>query len=372
MTNIIYVDSAASALKPESVIRAQVDFMQNHYANAGRGNCMRAGYVDEMVARTRKAVSRFICAEPEQIAFTSGTTDGMNRIPHILKNSFCLGLNPVVVASDLDHHSARMPLEWLWHDGKCKFKICQLDNEYNIDPDTVPRADIFMITAMSNVMGVPQNVKKIIKAARDKNPNVITIIDAAQYAVHFPIDVKEWDCDFLCFSGHKIGADTGIGVMYMKKPNWHPDKFGGGMVENMTGNPVTGDSKWAFASGVAKFEAGTLPLTQIAGLHAAIKDHKTNQPLLDYLRSEFTKIPRVKFISPVGAAILTFTIDGMHPLDFGAMMGAKGICLRVGNMCASWLHRRIGIDGSIRISVGSWNTMEEMEKIAKIAGQIIK
>lgn len=369
----IYIDAAASALKPESVIRAESDFLRNHYANSGRGVCARADAVDKMTADSRIAVAGLVGARPEQIVFTSGATDGLNRIPRILEASSALAGKPLVLASDLDHHSARLPWEALARLGKCRFQVAPLDKEYNIDAAAMRKADVLVITAMSNVIGTPQNVKDITARARMLNPNVITIVDAAQHVAHLPIDVRDWDCDFLCFSGHKIGADTGIGVMYMKDPNrWHPDKFGGGMVSSVA------DNEWIFAPAPAKFEAGTLPLTQICGLKEAIRELATLRAdalrvaCATHLRAELSKIPRIKFISPAGAHLLTFVIDGMHPLDFGALMGAKGVCLRVGNMCASWLHRALGIPGSIRISPGPWNTMEEMEEVIKIVKEVIK
>ncbi|MCL2538671.1 MAG: aminotransferase class V-fold PLP-dependent enzyme [Alphaproteobacteria bacterium] len=356
----IYVDAAASALKPESVIAVEMDFLRNNYANAGRGICARAGAVDAMVADARSTVARFIgAANSNQIVFTSGATDGLNRITNMLKN------DSVVAISDLDHHSARLPFE-----AKHKTIIAPLDTDFNYDAAAIPQCDAFVITAMSNVLGAPQDIKRIITAARTINPDVITIVDAAQYAAHLPIDVVDWDCDFLCFSGHKIGADTGVGVMYVKEPQrWSADKFGGGMVVTVTGE------QWTLATPPAKFEAGTLPLTQIIGLGEAVKNHKSeiiNHKFLDFLRDEFSKIPRIKFVSQPGAYVLTFTIDDMHALDFGALMGAKNICLRVGNMCASWMHARLGIPGTIRISVGPWNTMDEMEQIVKAVREIIK
>ncbi|MCL2331813.1 MAG: aminotransferase class V-fold PLP-dependent enzyme [Proteobacteria bacterium] len=416
---IIYVDAAASALKPESVIAAEAEFLRNNYANAGRGVCARAAAVDDMAAAARAAVARFIgAARPEQIVFTSGTTDGMNRIPNILEKSGAVNADSWVAVSDLDHHSARMPWEELQHFKGIGFGVCPLDDKFNIDASQLKKAlavtvkngngrarirkpDVFIITAMSNVLGVPQDVKGIIAAARAINPQIVTIVDAAQYVAHLPIDVTDWDCDFLCFSGHKIGADTGIGVMYVKDPkHWFPDKFGGGMVAGITGSLATNDSRWTLAAAPAKFEAGTLPLTQIVGLGAAIEEmNKSRTPshlpphrgphatgfvawggheggdahsfaLLNYLRAELSKVPRIKFVSPEGAHIITFTVDGMHPLDFGALMGARNVCLRVGNMCASWIHARLGLLGTIRISVGPWNTMAEMEELARIIKRV--
>ncbi|MCL2338880.1 MAG: aminotransferase class V-fold PLP-dependent enzyme, partial [Proteobacteria bacterium] len=463
-----------------------------HYANAGRGVCARAAAVDEMAEKARAAVAKFIgAARPDQIVFTGGTTDGMNRIPRILKLAGAIAPGAGVIVSDLDHHSARLPWEDAAQREKCKIVVCPLDDKYNLDiaslncpptdalcASTPPKGgviaedrllppwgesqsgvsrdavggqniDVFVITAMSNVLGVPQDVKKLVARAKKINPDAITIVDAAQYVAHLPIDVTDWGCDFLCFSGHKIGADTGIGVMYIKNPEkWPADKLGGGMVSTVSAKPTRSQSiehraesidnvgarrdapnnatsEWTVVPAPAKFEAGTLPLTQIAGLGMAINERSGGachpswgglspegrlggassnkiiniknknlsakappcQPaadtpplrggdatpceLLNYLRTELSKIPRIKFVSPDGAHLLTFVVDGMHVLDFGAMIGARGVCLRVGNMCASWLHARLGLPGTIRISVGPWNTMVEMKEVVKVVNEIV-
>ena len=235
MKKIVYMDAAASWLKNQSVIETEGDFLTNSYANAGRGVCERASNVDKMIDNVRHQVADFIGAGSSNIVFTSGATDGLNRVVGIIQNTLGLENKKLIVAvSDLDHHSARMPWENLAHQGKCELVVCPLDENLNIDIDNIPICDIFVITAMSNVLGVPQDVEKIIRIARKKNPNVITIVDAAQFVVYENIDVSQMDCDFLCFSGHKIGADTGVGVMFIKNPdNFNPDKFGGGMVNRI-------------------------------------------------------------------------------------------------------------------------------------------
>jgi len=339
----IYVDAAASALKPQSVIDAEIDFLTNRYANSGRGICTRANNVDKMVSEAREAVKNFIGAESlEQIVFTSNSTDGLNRIAKTLAGK-------TVIVSDLDHHSARLPFE-----KHCKTLVAPLTEGLCYDWDKIKglKADAIVITAMSNVLGVPHDIPKL---------PFMTIVDAAQYTAHEPIDVEKSNIDYLVFSGHKIGADTGIGVLYQRTAG-EPVNWGGGMYQ---------------ATGAARFEAGTLPLTQIAGLPAAIDElvkarNGAWHDLPNYLRQELAKNPRIRFVSPKGARITTFTIDGMHFLDFGAMVGAMDICLRVGNMCASWLHKRLGLDGSIRVSLGPWNTEEEMDRLIKTIDGIVK
>ena len=380
MNKIIYLDSAASALKPESVIKTEMDFLRDSYANAGRGVCARALAVDDKIANARKKVADFIGAKsPEQIVFTSGTTDGMNRILRIINDPVCDDSlkNKTIMVSDLDHHSARLPFEVLRNSIACKIVLCPLDSKYNLADADLPKSDVFVITAMSNVLGMPQDVATLVSAARKKNPDVITIVDAAQFVVHKKIDVQKWNCDFMCFSAHKIGGDTGLGVMYIKNPDrWiSPDKFGGGMVNVITGNAVNNNYSFQWENAPSKFEAGTLPITQIIGVPAAIDYIEKNRPnleLIKYLHDELSKNKKIKIITERDATLCTFVVEGMHVLDFGAMLGAHGVCVRVGNMCATWIHKLLGIQGSIRISVGPWNTMDEMHKVVDLINNILK
>ena len=362
MNKIIYLDAAATYQKSDTIIRAEMDFLRHNYANSGRGVCLRVTYVDNILQDVRKSVADFIGANSCQIVFTSGTTDAINKIANMLH----LTSNDIVAVSDLDHHSARLPFVM----SGAGVVVCPLDENNNIDINNIPYADVFIITAMSNVIGVQQDVAQIIKCAKQKNPNVITVVDAAQSVVHNEIDVMKWDCDFLCFSGHKIGADTGLGVMYIKNPDlYKPVVFGGGMV-----NKIIGD-KIIFNAAPDLFEAGTLPLTQIVGLIPAIENIRKNRPdlnLIRYMYDELSTIDKIKFISHRDSALLSFVVDGMHVLDFGTLIGARGVCLRVGNMCASWIHQHLGIDGSIRISVGAYNTFDEVKQVIEYIKEIIK
>ncbi|MBQ6027594.1 MAG: aminotransferase class V-fold PLP-dependent enzyme [Alphaproteobacteria bacterium] len=390
MNKIIYLDAAATMQKPDCVIGAEVDFLRNSYANAGRGICTRAVAVDDMVAATRRRVAEFINADANQVVFTSGATDGLNRVVNILTRQPWYAEMSTFAVSDIDHHSARLPWQELMYDGHIRkmFK-CELDENFDINPNSVPKTDFLVITAMSNVLGRSQDVRAIIAAARRKNPDVVTIVDASQYVVHEKIDVKEWDCDFLVFSGHKIGADTGVGILYIRdSKKLFPDKFGGGMVLRVGGiesatkgsggalfyenNP---DLNLILNESPEMWEAGTLPLSQIAGLTPAIdylEKHRPNLDLIKYAYDELEKIPKVKILTTRDAAILSFVVDGMHPLDVGALIGANDICVRAGNMCAAWIHTRMGIPGSIRISVGSQNTIDDINKTIDVINKIVK
>ena len=367
MNKIIYLDAAASALKTQRVIDAEREFLLNSYANPGRGVCSRAAMADNMLAESRAYVADFIHADRTHVVFTSGTTDGMNRIVNIICASREI---KTVAVSDIDHHSARMPWE---HAARCRsMKLVKipLTQNYNIDYENLPDADVMVITAMSNVLGVPNDVGAIVANARKKNPNVITIVDAAQYVAHEPINVRDWGCDFLCFSGHKIGADTGVGVMYIREPDsWSPDKFGGGMVQKISMD------NWVLESSPNKFEAGTLPLTQIAGLPVAIDGWRTwtgGADIIHYIYDELSKLPRIRLLTERDAKIVSFVVRDMHVLDMGTLLGANNVCVRVGNMCASWIHELMGVAGSIRISVGPWNTMDDAVMVVNIIRGILE
>lgn len=369
MNKIIYLDASASCLKPDAVIDAEMRFLRDAYANSGRGVCARATAVDDMVTNTRARVAEFINASSDQVVFTSGATDGLNRVVNLARQ-MVRAARPVVCVSDLDHHSARLPWLNLSAQGAADIVVAPLDAQFNIDAARLPRADIMVITAMSNVMGIPQDVSRIIRAAREKNPSVVTIVDAAQYAAHNRIDVNAWGCDFMCFSGHKIGADTGIGVMYVRDgASLQPDKFGGGMVLRVDGDKIIPNIA------PDRFEAGTLPLTQAVGMAPAI-DWLTHNPtdsnLVRFLYDELSAIPRIRVLSRPDACMVTFVVDGMHVLDFGALAGARGLCLRVGNMCATWIHRVLGVPGTIRISPGPWNSMDEMQKTVDIIKGVVR
>ena len=369
MKKFVYMDASASWLKTQSLVETEVDFLVESYANAGRGICERAEKVDVLIAKSRRMVADFIGAGAENIVWTGGATDALNRIVNIITSTLD-NKNLVVAVSDLDHHSARLPWEELASRGGCRTVLLNLDKNFNLDCDDIPRADVFVITAMSNVLGIPQDVSGFIKAVRAKNPNAITIVDAAQYVAHEKIDVKKFDCDFMVFSGHKIGADTGVGVMYIKNPQiWACDKFGGGMVKRILDN---GDL--ILNQGGEKFEAGTLPLTQIVGMKSAVEELKSwngGRDLISFMYDELSKMKNIKMLTSRDSVIISFVPTNVHVLDFGVMIGARNICLRVGNMCASWIHKKLDIDGSVRISVGPWNTVDDAKYVIENIKQVL-
>ncbi|MDR0448854.1 MAG: aminotransferase class V-fold PLP-dependent enzyme [Rickettsiales bacterium] len=354
----VYADAAASALKPAAVVAAEGAFMTDGYANAGRGICPRAGKVDEMVRRVRERTAAFIGARrAEQIVFTRGATEGLNRLANMLR----LKPDDVVIVSDLDHHSARLPFQT-----KCRIEVCPLDENFNLDSGWLcsrcKKGDVraVVITAMSNVMGTAQDLKKLIAAAG----GAFAIVDAAQYVAHEKLDVG--DAGAVVFSAHKMGAGTGLGVLYIRDPDaLQSDFIGGGSVAWVDGD------KFEYAAAPEKFEAGTLPMVQIAGFEAALPSVSYEDGNTAALRGELETIPGIKIVSPVGASLISFYSERHHALDIGAALGAAGICVRAGQMCASWIHKRIGIEGSVRISLGPWNDAEDAKKIAAAVKKVM-
>lgn len=353
----IYADAAASALKPDAVIRAEGDFMAKGYANAGRGVCARATAVDEMVAIARQKTARFIGADTaQQVIFTSGATSGLNRVANMLK----LTPDDVVIVSDLDHHSARLPFMM----SGAKIEVCPLDKNLKMDSDWLgmrcAKGDVraVVITAMSNVIGAPQDVAGLVADAH----GAFVIIDAAQYVAHSKIDVKTWGADAVVFSAHKIYAGTGLGVMYLKDPNsLQSDQIGGGSIAWVDGDVVE------LAASPEKFEAGTLPFVQIAGLGAAldfIENSDLNYPSVLAKRLSEKIKDKVEIISSPNAPMVSFYSAKHHALDIGAALGAKGICVRAGTQCASWIHKKLNIPASVRVSFGLWNDEEDVDQIA--------
>ena len=367
MNKIIYLDAAATYQKPDCVIASELDFLQNSYANAARGFCQRVADVDDMMVRTRARVAAFMNARPDQIVFTSGTTAAMNMVADML----AVNATTRLLVSDLDHHSARLPFEKKVLSRAGRVFVCELGDDMNFDVAKIPVADVFVITAMSNVLGQAQNVAEIVQAARQKNPNVITVVDAAQYVVHNKIDVRAWDCDFVAWSAHKIGADTGLGVLYIKNPERvNPHFIGGGMVQR-----VMPDGQIVLAAGAERFEAGTQPLTQIAGLIPAIDSLEQRRPdmaLIQYLYDELSGGPKIKLLTRRDASVVTFVVDGMNVVDMAARMGVRGLCARAGAMCASWMMNLLNIDGAIRLSVGAYNSKEDIDAAIKIIKDCIK
>ncbi len=355
--NLSYFDWASSCLKPLKIIDSEIDFLKNSYSPVGRGSYPIANNANAKIDTIRESVRSFINADSKnQIVFNSGTTMGLNTAAMMIRQK--ISPDSIVVVSDLDHHSLRLVWENFAKLGLCKLWVCPINSNGTLDLVALEKkvkndnVAVACITAMSNTFGVKQDLKKISRILK----NVISVVDFAQWVAHEKVDVS--DFDFACFSGHKIYADSGVGVLYIKNPeDYNPVIFGGGMVRSVSEKSI------AFENPPHKFEAGTLPVSQIISLGASvdfisefgykkIKSHTEN--LSAELVAELKKIKGIKFLNPdiKNEPVIAFNVKNISPLDLAALLGLNGVCVRAGNHCAGWIHNYLKINSSLRFSLG--------------------
>lgn len=375
--DLVYLDSAATALKPFSVLEAEQLYGTHFSTNAARGLYPLAEKTSSEVAETRQVVAEFIGASKDEIIFTSGTTAAINMLAHSLESTLSPKNGEVVVSIDA-HHSQLLP----WQELALRMKWNSISTPVTqagfVDSDTLishitPKTKVVALTLVSNVYGVINDLKSIVADIKEKNPDCFILIDAAQAVAHIPVNVLELGVDALVFSGHKLYGPTGIGICYLTK-EWQtrlsPSQFGGGMVLDTTTQPT----KWK--TGPEKFEAGTLPLSQIFGLKKAVQYITAiGFPTIKKHESELLTYATEKLLSTFGKHIsllgtndtdkkiglLSFTINGIHPHDIATILGEKNICVRAGEHCASFLHRDLKIPATARISFGLYTTKQDID-----------
>jgi cysteine desulfurase/selenocysteine lyase len=374
---LVYLDSAATALKPLVVLEAEQMYSTHFGTNAVRGLYPLAEKTNLEVEATRQAVADFIGAAKDTIIFTSGTTAGINMLAHSYGSTLASGNGEVVVSVDA-HHSLIIPWQELATRMDWTLITAPVNKEGSIDAKALiasitPKTKVVALTLVSNVYGVMNDLKNVIASIKEKNPACFIVVDAAQAVAHMPINVADLVVDALVFSGHKLYGPTGIGVCYLAT-NWQeklaPSQFGGGMVLDTSVQPTV------WKTGPEKFEAGTLPLSQIFGLKKAvqyvtaigfphIKKHESE--LLIYatekLLSTFGK--HISFLGTSDTdqkiGLLSFTLAGVHPHDIATLLGEKNICVRAGEHCASFLHRSLHLPATTRISFGLYTTKSDID-----------
>ncbi len=364
---IVYLDSAATAQKPESVIEAMDRHLREDNANVHRGMHILAERSTIAYEEARKAVASFIGAKSYEIVFTKNCTEAINLVAKSWGKTN-LKKEDTVLLSILEHHSNIVP--WL----QLKEEIGINVEWFDIEPETITEnVKLVAVTGLSNVLGIKPNTESITKKAHAVGAKVL--VDAAQLVTHEKVDVQKLDCDFLSFSGHKLYGPTGIGVLYAKRELLEemPPFLGGGM---MIGT-VKRDH-FTSAEIPQKFEAGTPCITEAVGLHAAIdwlsqfdwKDIQEHEyQLMNIAIQELSKIEGLTILpnsqlpttSPqIGC--LSFTFKDIHPHDLTEALGKQGICLRAGHHCAEPLHEKLGVTASTRMSFGIYNTEEDIQQ----------
>ena len=372
---IIYIDNAATSQRPQCVIDAEGDFYKNYNANPLRGLYSLSVEATEVYENAREAVRKFIGAEKSnEIIFTRNTTESLNLV------AYSYGLSNVkkgdeLVVSLSEHHSDLLPWQMVAKTCGAELKFIECAKDGSIDLEKVKelitsRTKIVAMTQVSNVLGREYPVKEIAKLAHEKG--AVMVVDGAQSTPHMRVDVTDLDADFFAFSGHKLLAPMGIGVLYGKEElleKMPPFLSGGEMIDSVTRTSAV------YAELPHKFEAGTVNAAGAAGLKAAIDyiekvgfDYISEREIALTSRAieKMKKIPHVNIIGSENAdehtGIVTFTIDNVHPHDISEILAADGIAVRAGNHCAQPLLTHLGLNSTARASFAFYNTEDEVDK----------
>lgn len=376
--NITYLDSGATTQKPIQVIKAVEEFYQKYNANPHRGAYSLSVEATEQYENTRTKIAKFINAKHrEEIIFSKNATESLNLI------AYSYGLDNLkkddeVVISIMEHHSNLVPWQKMTKQTGSKLNYMYINENYEITDEEIEnkitdKTKIVGITHVSNVLGTINNVKKIIKYAHKKG--AVVIVDASQSIPHMKIDVQDLDADFLVFSGHKMLAPLGIGVLYGKREilnKMTPFLMGGDMIEYVYEQETT------FAPLPNKFEAGTQNVEGVIGLGAAIdyienlgydKIQEIEHEVISYARQELSKLDYLTLYTTPNeenhSSVISFNIKGVHPHDVASILDSEGVCVRSGNHCAQPLMRFLGVDSTCRASFYIYNTKDDVDKLVK-------
>ena len=373
--NIAYLDSGATTQKPQSVIDAVEKYYKDHNANPHRGAYSISIEATEDYENGRDKIAKFINASREEIIITKNASEALNLV------AYSYGLDNLkdkdeIVLSIMEHHSNLVPWQKVAKTTGAKLNYMYINDEFEISDEEIEnkitdKTKIVGITHVSNVLGTINNVKKIIKQAHKKG--AIVIVDASQSIQHIKIDVKELDADFVAFSGHKMLAPLGIGILYGKKDlltKMTPFLYGGDMIEYVYEDHTT------FAPLPSKFEAGTQNVGGVVGMSAAIdyiesvgyeNIQKLEKELVEYAVEKLSKLDYVTLYMTNNlehhSAVISFNINGVHPHDVASILDNYGVCVRSGNHCAQPLLRYLGIDSTCRASFYLYNTKEDVDKL---------
>lgn len=386
--DLVYLDSAATALKPQMVIDAQREYLEQHSTNIARGLYPLAEQTTEKFEKARENVARFIGAQsPQEIIFTSGTTASINLVAQLLEHGILPGQN--IVVTEMEHHSNFLPWKELAARKSIEFRIAPIDADGRINLEALAKlvdreTAIVAFSAVSNVLGTINPVQEITAQVKQKNSQALVLVDAAQAIAHIPIDVTEWDADFIAFSAHKAFGPTGVGVLYGKQAlleTLSPVIFGGGMVLDACA-PTT-----LYQAIPTRFEAGTPHIGGVIALGAAldyisatsltdIRLHETS--LIEYAvqKLQETLGDTIRIIGPQSiqerSGIIAFTLANIHPHDIAHLLGEQNICVRAGEHCTAPLHRALGLSATTRISFSIYNTEQDVDTFIRALEEIQK
>ena len=374
--SITYLDSGATTQKPKQVINKICEFYENRNANPHRGAYSLSLEATEDYENARNKVAKFINAKyPEEIVFSKNASESLNMLAYSygMKN---LRKDDEVVLSIMEHHSNLVPWQKITQKTQSKLKYMYINSEFELSDEEIKtkitnKTKIVAITHISNVLGTINDIKKIIKYAHEHGAKVI--VDVSQSIPHMKIDVQELDADFLVFSGHKMLAPLGIGVLYGKLEflnKMEPFLMGGDMIEYVYEQNTT------FAPVPNKFEAGTQNVEGAVGLSAAIdyiemigykEIESIEKEVVNYAIKRLSQLDYITMYIPKNKAhhssVISFNINGVHPHDVASVLDSEGVCIRAGNHCAQPLMRFLKIDSTCRASFYFYNTKQDVENL---------
>lgn len=371
---IVYLDSAATAQRPRQVIETVKSFWENSNANVARSLHRLSEEATGAYEETRKKIASFIGCSESEVIFTRNTTEAINTVMYGYGMHFC-GSRDNITTTIMEHHSNFVPWQRLSDKKSSELLVIDIKDDGTLDEGDFEKIDcarIVAITMASNVLGTINDIKKVCRMA--KETGAVTVVDGAQAAPHMKLDVKELGCDFLAFSGHKMLAPFGIGVLYGKKElleSMEPLLYGSEMVKKAS---TTG---FVLNEVPAKFEAGTPTVDAAVGLSAAIdyinkigieKIRKHENELTAYAIERLQECG-ARIVGPLDAkkrvGLVSFSLDGVHPHDVSLLLDRDGIAIRSGHHCAMPLHLRLGLpQGTNRASFYIYNSQKDIEALA--------
>lgn len=378
---VAFLDTGASAQKPQVVIDAERECYERYYANIHRGVYHFSERSTEAYERARATVAQFIGAEERETLFTKGATESINLVAQSYGR---MVLNPgdAVLISEMEHHANIVPWQVICAERGATLKVLPITDSGDLRYDLLDeylddRVKIVAMTQVSNVLGTVNDVEQIVTAARKVGATVL--IDGAQGAVHHPLDVKALDIDFYAFSSHKLYGPTGVGVLYGREELLEampPYQTGGDMIEQVSFERST------YAPLPNKFEAGTPNIAGVIAFGRAIEWIESigfetiiahEEALLAYATEKLKSIPELTIIGEAKkrSGVISFALAGIHPHDIGTLLDHEGVAIRVGHHCAQPLMKRLGVPATARLSLGVYNNSEDIDRLVTALRKVV-